>query len=172
MKKSLILLLFFLVVLVSYLIYDEFSFSPLSKSDFRQLVKEGNVSFNKTCSEDFIGTSIHGEVFDFYTYKTNKVAIEKDYPMITKWEHQKVTSATIIGKWRNCPIDAQTASLFEASMLMVKNLNEAKCNDSFKNDLVNPNNYYSYVYFSASEKYFLLYSSNRQELYYVRLKGL
>ena len=171
MKKILLGVLFILVFVITYFIYTEFSFTPLRKKDFQNLFKSDNISLNKSCYKDFIGASIHGELFEFYTYKTNGITIDKSYPIIAEWENKKITNTTVIGKWRNCPIDSQTTVLYEP-ILSVNNYDDSKCSSSFKNDIINPNNYYSYIYFSESEEYFLLYSVDRQELNYVRLNGL
>jgi len=170
MKKVLLGLLGIIVIVVSYIAYKELSFSPLKKNNFKKLFKGDNISFDKSYSKDFLGPNVHGDVFEIYEYKMKGVAIDKDYPRITEWENKKITDATVIGKWKNCPIDSQTAALYESSMLKAKNLDDFKYSNSFKKDIINPNNFYSYVYFSESEEYFLLYCTDRQELWYVRLR--
>lgn len=169
MKKFLLAVLIIVVIVVCYLLYKEYSFSPLNKKDFQKLFKGDNISFDKSCSQDFIGASVHGELFEFYKYKIKGVTIDKDYPRITAWENKKITNPTAIGRWKNCPIDSQTTALYQSSILSSMNLENVKCGSSFKKDIINPNNYYSYVYFSESEEYFLLYCTDRQELYYIRL---
>jgi hypothetical protein len=116
--------------------------------------------------------SSHGEVFDIYVYSTKNALINKDFPEIIQWENKKVTDTTVIGKWRNCPIDSQTKTLYEPIFGVENFKNGKECISSFNKEMINPKNYYCYVYFSEKEGYFLLYCTYRQELYYVRLIGI
>ena len=76
MRKILLGLLFIIVIVVSYLIYTEFSFSPLNKKDFQKLFKGENISFEKSCSKDFVGSSIHGEIFEICRTGTDRQLTE------------------------------------------------------------------------------------------------
>lgn len=171
MKKTIVVLVFLLLVTASYLFYKEFSFVPLEKRQFKQLFIGDSFNFRKHCNEDFLGAGIHGELFEFYNYSIEGAIIDKNYPQIVDWENKQVTSTTIVGKWKRCPIDSLAIALYE-SALTVSNFDRAACSSSFKNNLRNSNNYYSYVFFSESEKYFMLYSPSERELHYVRMKGL
>ena len=170
MKKVLLGLLFVIVIAISYLIYTELSFSPLKEVDFQKLFKGYIGKPNKICRKDFIGISSHGEIFDMYVYSTKNALIDKDFPKITEWENKKLTNASVMGKWRNCPLDSQIIAFYEP-IFGVRNFEDVKKYSSFKKDIINPDNYYSYVYFSEAEEYFLLYCTDRKELYYIRLKG-
>lgn len=170
MKKIFWGLLLTIVIIVSYIVFKNGSFSPLKTEDFQRLFIGRNVSFRKLCSKDFVGISAHGELFEIYRYQIKGASINKYFPNITEWENTLVTNATVVGKWRNCPIDSQATALYESSMLKANNLDNVQCFSSFKRNIMNPNNFYSYVYFSESEEYFMLYCSDKQELYYIRLR--
>src|SRR6218665_630528 len=170
MKKVLVSTLFIIVIVISYLIYDEFSFSPLRGDDFQKLFKGYNESFDKSCSKDFLGLSFHGELFDIYQYRTKGALIDKSFPMMTEWEHKEITNETLVGKRKNCPLDSQTTVLYKLA-LTSNNLAELKCCNSSNKVILNPNNYYCYVYFNEWEQYFLLYCTGSQELYYIRKRG-
>ena len=81
----------------------------------QKLFKEYNGNLKKSCSKDFIGISIHGEVFDMYKYKIKgSVIIDKDFPKMTKWENKEIRDETLfVGKWRNCPLDPATKELYD-----------------------------------------------------------
>ena len=170
MKKFFLSLLLVIAATVSYMIYKENSFSPLNKNDFKKLFAGDDISFDKVCSKDFLGATIHGEIFDFYNYKVEGATIDKDYPKIVEWENKKITNETITGKWEKCPIDFKAMSLYKSSILNATNLDMYNCSGSFKKDIINPKNYYSYIYFSEAEAYFLLYCTDEQVLHYVRLR--
>ena len=141
------------------------------QNDFQKLFKEYNGSFRKSCSKDFIGISIHGEIFEIYRYKVKGAVIDNDFPRITKWENKEIIDETLyVGKWRNCPLNKETKELYD--ILEVGNFDNAKCCNSFKKELLNPKNYYSYIHFSDRKRYFLLYCTDSQELYYVIIKGI
>lgn len=171
MKKVLLGLVFVMLIVASYLIYTEYSFNPLKEDDFKKLFKGYIGKPNMICSKDFIGMSSHGEVFDIYVYSTKNALINKDFPEIKEWENKKVTNTTVIGKWRNCPIDSQTKAFYEPIFGVENFKNVKECRSSFNEEMINPKNHYSYVYFSEGEEYFLLYCIDKQELYYIRFKG-
>lgn len=170
MKKILLSTLLIVLITVSYLFYDEFSFSPLNNSDFKKLFKEYDGSFEKHCSKNFLGINFRGELFDIFKYNTTNPIISKNFPEITEWENKMFTNETVVGKWMNCPIDHHTAELYKF-VLTSNNFHEASCCSSFNKEILNSNNYYSYIYFNELEQYFLLFCTNSQELYYIRKKG-
>ncbi|HTD98015.1 MAG TPA: hypothetical protein VK668_01960 [Mucilaginibacter sp.] len=170
MKKVLLGFSFVIVLIISYLIYDELSFSPLKQNAFGKLFKGYVGIVEKSCSKDFLGISSRGEFFEIYLYKTNSVVINHDFPQITEWEDKEITNKSIVGKWKNCPLDSQTMKLYKFT-LTSNNLNDLSCSNAFNKEILNPKNYYSYVYFNELEQYFLLYSTDKQELYYIRRKG-
>jgi hypothetical protein len=169
--KILLGILFLIVAGVAFIIYEEVSFNPLEQKDFQKLFKNFNGSFRKSCSKDFIGFSIHGEIFDMYRYKISGAVIDGDFPKITKWENKEISEETqLVGKWRNCPLDAKTEELYY--ILTVSDFNNVKCGISFKKELLNPKNYYSYIHFPTTRQYFLLYCTESREFYYIRKYGL
>ncbi len=167
MKKLFFSILLLVSFGVFYLIYQEYSFTPLKENDFQKLFGK-NVKFNKLYSKDFIGLSLHGELFEIYKYNIKDAIIDKNYPKITEWEHQKITNEVIISKWRNCPLDSQSLNLYKTTLEIN---NDIKSVDSFYNELFNPQNYYSYICFEESNQYFLLYCTQNHKLYYIRRKG-
>lgn len=170
MKKVLLSVLFIVVIVASYLIYTEFSFSPLKKYDFQKLFKGYSGNFDKSCSKDFLGFNSKGELFEIYRYDIKGILIDKNFPKITEWENKEITNETVVGKWKNCPLDYQTMELYKFT-LTSNNLDDVKCCNSFNKEILDPKNYYSFIHFNDLEQYFLLYCSNRQELYYMRRKG-
>ncbi|WP_131539024.1 hypothetical protein [Pedobacter nototheniae] len=170
MKKVLLGVLFIVVIIASYLVYDELSFSPLKEKDFKTLFKGYIGQPKKICSKDFLGMSSHGELFEIYLYRMNNALINNDFPKLTEWEHNKITNETIVGKWKNCPLDYQTIELYKFTLIS-NNLDDVKCCNSFNKEILNPKNYYSFVHFNGLEQYFLIYCTDSQELYYIRRKG-
>ncbi|SFE46018.1 hypothetical protein SAMN05518672_106201 [Chitinophaga sp. CF118] len=171
MKKFLLgSVLFLLVMGCSYLIYREYSFSPLKKGDFQKIFVEQNISFNNSCSKDFLGISSGSELFEIYLYNVKGGIISKEFPKITEWEHKEITDKVVVGKWKNCPIDSQTMVLYKFA-LKANDFDKVKCFNSFNKEVLNPTNYYCFVHFNDLEQYFLLYCTDCQELYYIRRKG-
>ncbi|MEO8666756.1 MAG: hypothetical protein ABI462_14790 [Ignavibacteria bacterium] len=170
MKKILLGLIFVAILGISYLVYTEFSFSPLKQNDFEKLFKGYVGSYNKSCRKDFLNATSHGELFEIYLYNVNGAVIDKNFPDINEWENKEITTDSVVGKWKTCPLDPETTELYKFT-LTTNNLDEVKCSNSFNKELLNQKNYYSYVYFNELEQYFLLYCTDRQELYYIRRKG-
>lgn len=170
MKKIFLSLLFIVILIISYLIYMEISFSPLKQNDFEKIFKGYVGSYNESCRKDFLGITSHGELFEIYLYNIKGAIIDKGFPKLNKWENEELSPESIVGKWENCPLDSQTMELYKFT-LTSKNFDDVKCGNSFNNELLNPKNYYSYIYFNELEQYFLLYCSNKQELYYIRRRG-
>lgn len=170
MKKMFLVLLFIIVAVISNLIYTDFSFSPLKEKEFKKLFKGYIGDPNKFCSKDFLGVSSKGELFDIYLYNTNNAIIDKDFPKIDEWGNKKITKESFICKWKNCPLDSQTMELYKFT-LASNNLDEVKCSNTFNKEILNSKNYFSYIHFNELEQYFLLYCTDKQELYYIRRKG-
>jgi hypothetical protein len=170
MKKILLVVLFVIAILASYVVYKELIFSPLEEKDFKKIFKDYKGNFNKSCSEDFLDASSNGELFEIYLYKIKGGVINKSLLEITEWEDKEVTNEVKVGKWRNCPLDNQTNELFKFT-LTTNNFDNLKCFNYFNKELLNQKNYYSFIYFSELEQYFLLYCTESQELYYIRRKG-
>lgn len=170
MKKTFLGLLLLTVIIVFYLIYTEFSFSPLKENDFQKLFKGYIGKAHKYCSKDFLGIGSHSELFEIYLYNITNAKIDKGFPKINEWENKEISSEAIVGKWKNCPLDTMAMRLFKFT-LTSNNLDDVKCSSSFTKDILDPNNYYSYVYFNELEQYFILYCTDKQELYYIRRKG-
>ncbi len=170
MKRVLLYVIFLLSMIVLYLFYKEISYSPLKEDDFVKLFKGFCGNFDKSCSNDFLGISSKGELFEIYRYNIQGAQIDKDFPKITEWENKKITNEAVIGRWKNCPLDYKTLELYKF-MLTSNNLDDIKCCNSFNKELLDIRNYYSFIHFNELEQYFLLYCSNSKSLYYIRRKG-
>lgn len=170
MRKFLLGLLVVVVIAVAYLLYDEFTYSPLKKTHFQKLFNNYSGNAKKSCSVDFIGISFRGEIFDIYSYKTGNASINQNFPDIKEWENKEISDETIMTEWKSCPLNTQTMELFRFE-LQVNDLDNEKCSSFFKRELDNSKNYYSYIYFSPTEHYFLLYCPEKEELYYLRSRG-
>lgn len=170
MKKMFFSVLLILAIGVSYLVYNEYSFSPLKERDFQNLFMGNKVTFDKSCSKDFLGIGLHGELFEIYRYKMTGVIIDKSFPKITEWEHKEIVENVIVEKWKSCPIDSQAIELYKFT-LKVNDFDKESCFSSFNKEILNPKNYYTYVHFNDLEQYFLLYCTNSQDLYYLRKRG-
>ena len=170
MKKVLVVILLVVVIIASYLGDSEFSFSPLKENDFQKLFKGYSGSFDKSWSKDLLGLSTHREYFEIYKYNVENVIIDKNYPKLIEWENNKFNNETLVGKWKNCPLDSQVIELYKFALISNK-LANVECCSSFSKEVSNPENYYSFVRFNDLEQYFLLYCANSQTLYYIRRKG-
>ncbi|MXV15620.1 hypothetical protein [Hufsiella ginkgonis] len=170
MKKTFILLFVLLLLVASYLFYNEISFDPLKKVDFTSLFEGYKGNAKVLCKKDFIGITTSGDFFELYVYSLDDVKINNDYPQFSNWENSTATKETTIGKWRNCPINKDVINLYRF-IIGANNLNTSDCGISFKNEILNPRNFYSYISISDTEQYFLLYSSATNKLYYIRRKG-
>lgn len=171
MKYFLFIVLFIISISFVYLYNKETSFSPLKEEEFKTLFLNYSKNAKKLCSIDFLGLNFKSELFEFYSYKTNGIVINTEYPKFAReWEHKEITNNVSVSKWINCPIDTTIFELYEFT-LTANNLDEKKCSRFFYRELGNPKNYYSYVYFNELENYFLLYSSENEILYYLRRKG-
>ncbi len=167
MKKAVKLLFIVFILGISYLIYDDLSFDPLSKADFAKIFVGYNGKTKVLCKKDFIGIATRGEFFELYEYSLDDVKIKNDYPLFINWENSNVTKETIIGKWQNCPINKDVMKLYRFT-IGSENLNSSDCSILFKKEMLNPQNFYSYISISETEQYFFLYSSERNQLYYIR----
>ena len=170
MKKLLLGLLVAIVIIASYLVFNEVSYSPLKENDFQKLFKGYSGSFDKTCTKDFLGLSTHGELYEIFKYSLEDAVIDRNYPKFIEWENNKITNKTIISYWKNCPLDKQSLELYRFT-LTATDLSKAKCCSSFYKELSNPKNFYSYIHFDGLEEYFLLYCTDSNELYYLRRRG-
>lgn len=170
MKRILLILLSIIAIVVFYLAHTGYAYSPLNKSDFQKIFKGYTECPKKICSKDFLGISSHGELFEIYIYSAKNVLIDKDFPKITDWETKKITNDVLVGKWHNCPLDTLSMNLYKFT-LTAHDFDDVKCCNSFNKNIVNAKNYYSYIYFNELEQYFLLYCTDKQELYYIRRKG-
>ncbi len=171
MKKFLFIVIGILFFLIIFFFITEKTYSPLKNEEFKLLFPNYNGKDRKICSVNFLGLNCKGEFFEVYKYKISNVIVDSTYPMfINKWENRNITTGTEISKWKNCPIDSVTKNRFIFAFT-VKNFDKYRCIDNFYDDLIDVNNYYSYIYFNEMEYFFLLYCTDKNLLYYIRLKG-
>ncbi len=170
MKKALVFFSLLIFCIIIYIIYDEYTFSPLNKNDLGKLFGENKGAIKKICSKDLLGLSLKGELYDVYLYKVEGFSIDKSFPKLSEWENRALVYETIVSKWKNCPIDSATKSLFHFT-LTLENFDKLKCSTFFNKEIQDMNNYYSYIYINELEQYFLLYCTNTSELFYIRRRG-
>lgn len=172
MKKIIIALLLIVTIIVGWIwiCFNEYSFSPLKQKDFKKLFNVHHKDPQKLCSKDFLGFSSKGESFEVYLYQANEIEFKQNFSDITEWEGRLITDSTIVSAWKQCPLDSQAISLYNFT-LTVNDFDKLKCFNSFNKEKADPKNYYSFVHFNELEQYFMLYSVDRHELYYIRRRG-
>lgn len=63
----------------------------------------------KKCDVDFIGLSLHGELFDIFTYELSDVTIDNSYPSINdSWTNITASDELVVSVWKRIPIDSLT----------------------------------------------------------------
>ena len=67
-KISIIIIFIFLLILGCIIVVKELTYSPLTEINFKNLFPNYDNSAKKKCDVDFIGLSLHGELFDIFTY--------------------------------------------------------------------------------------------------------
>jgi len=157
---------------VTYIVIKELTYNPLKEKDFRILFPNYDGKAKKKCHLDFIGLSLHGELFDISLYKLNEMTINFQYPNF-KNSYENLTMSNddfFFSKWKKCPVDSLTFFRIK-DILTIEDFSKKKCFSSFISDLENPKNYYSYLYINELEYYFYLFNSNMNYLYFVRKKG-
>lgn len=171
MKKIGLILLVSIGLGAILLYLNDASFSPLNKKEFRKLFDQYNGTAEKACSVDFLGGNQKGELYEAYLYKIDAIPVNPSYPDFNGlWEQKDLEEGTKSSKWLSCPIDSLTRKLYGFT-LTAENFDENECLGSFNEECNKPENYYSHVYFSELEQYFMLYCPDLQSLYYVRRKG-
>lgn len=168
MKKIGYILLVGIVSIMCYGVYGERAYTPLEKKDFECL--SDYVSADVIHHKDFIGWS-HGDYFELFVYRITNVKIDLSYPIINRtWEHTILPDTTETMTWSNCPMDSIIELKYEHELTWIMNSkrDEAK---TIQCELKDENNYYSFIYVSELQKYFLLYNPSKGVLYYMRQNG-
>lgn len=170
MKKKIgYILLVGLVSIICYGVYNEIAYTPLKKKDFECLFPN-YVNADVILHKDFIGWS-HGDYFELFVYRITNVKIDLNYPIIDRtWEYTILPDATETITWNNCPIDSISESKYERELTWIMNskIDEGKM---MQYELKDENNYYSCIYVSELQKYFILYNPSKGILYYIRQNG-
>lgn len=156
--------------LICYVAYNEMIYTPLEKKDFQNLFPNYEEKVDVIFHEDFTGWS-HGDFFELFVYRITNMEINSNYPIVGKdWEYISLSDMTEIIKWSNCPVDSITQLKYEYELTWIMN-SEIKERKMLEQDLKDENNYYSYIYVSELQKYFLLYNPLKGILYYIRQNG-
>lgn len=169
MKKIVIVTISLFLILGGYIIVDYLTYSPLKEQEFKNLFPNYDYSGKIKKSVDFVGLSLHGELFDVFIYKLSKMDINNGYPSKNKWTNITTSEEFTISIWQKNPIDSLTFAKCKDIFELGNQSNRVYA--SFITELSNPANYYSYLYVNALEYYFFLYCPNKQHLYYVRKRG-
>ena len=170
MRKVLVVLLLFIIIVIVFFYIDNLLYSPLKQREFQKLfLYSGDVK--KKSSVDYIKLSIRGEIFDMYLYKTPPISLSlEEYPNFSgEWENKELTNEVIVSKWKACPFNAIAEKRCKFAFISNSTNNE-KHMRTFLKELHNSYNYYSFVYFSEQEHYFLLFCPKQNILYYVRVR--
>lgn len=102
MKKIWSFALILLILSIAGVAFQEITYSPINRYQLGKLMKpmSEDYSMEKVYSVDFIGISIHGELYDLYVYKVESIEPNADYPLFSeKWEGEEVSNASFICKW-------------------------------------------------------------------------
>lgn len=173
MKKYILILIVILSILgVSYIVIKELTYTPLTEKDFKNIFPDYDGNAKKKCHVDFIGLSLHGELFDVFIYELNEMTIDLQYPNFKNGLGNITISDDkfVFSQWKKCPLDSLTYFQYK-DVLTIEDFSKKTCTYSFNSDLVNSMNYYSYLYVNELECYFFLYCPDKNYLYYVRKKG-
>lgn len=160
-----------LLILGGIVIIEELTYSPLTENNFKNLFPNYDNSAKKKCSVDFIGISLHGELFDIFIYELTDMTIDSCYPSIKdSWTNITASDELIISAWQRIPIDSLTFIRCK-DIFDLGNYRGNRCCASFVSELSTPINFYSYLYVNELEYYFCLYCPDKHYMYYVRKKG-
>lgn len=171
MKFVTIIISVFLLISGCIVVVEELTYSPLTENDFKNLFPNYDNSAKKKCDVDFIGLSLHGELFDIFTYELTDVTIDSSYPSINdSWTNITQSNELVISAWQRIPIDSLTLVRCK-DIFDLGNYRGNRCCSSFVSELSNSINFYSYLYVNELEYYFCLYCPEKHYLYYVRKKG-
>jgi hypothetical protein len=172
MKKIIIISILVLItgIITLFICYhiEALTYSPIKDKEAKILFQDIE-SIKKKCSVDYIGLSLHGEIFEIYLYKTKNVSLGENYPnYANEWENQPITNETILSKWKRCPLDSVSVDICNF-ILTTNQFDKKKCVSPVRTELYNSDNYYSYVDFGNFEQYFLLFCTKTGLLYYIRM---
>ncbi|MBQ8501486.1 MAG: hypothetical protein IJ494_04145 [Bacteroides sp.] len=170
MGKIKYILLITLLSIVVYVIINELTFIPLNTKDLNILFPNYSGKLSRTYHKDFIGWG-QGDYFDYFVFQLDTVSINSNHPQwIKEWEYVSLPDEVEKSKWLSCPVDSIITSKFSLEMDEIINCNIQE-RFLLKEEIENPNNFYSYLYVSSLEKYFLLINPLKKKLYYIRQKG-
>ncbi len=146
------------------------NFYPFEKKDFECLFPFYNGSAKVIYHKDFIGWS-RGDYFEMFVYQLSDIRIDSSYPIVRQdWEYAILHDTTKVTGWINCPIDSTTQSEHDRELTWITD-SEVRERKMLEQDMNDANNYYSSIYVSDLQKYFLLYCPSKNILYYIRQKG-
>lgn len=170
--KPIILIVSILLLLAGSLAFvQEVTYSPLTEKEFKNLFPNYDSGAKKKYSVDFIGLSLHGELFDMFLYELTDMTIDSCHPNIRDdWTSVSMSDGIAVSSWQRIPMDSSTNIRCKDALDLVKNKDDKRYT-TFITELSNPLNYYSYLYVNELEYYFFLYCFEKHHLYYVRKRG-
>lgn len=168
MKKIVFSFLLALALLVSWLIYDEFTYNVLDNNDFAVLFEYYDGSPAEECSEDLVGFNSKGEFFDIAIYKNIFIDIDNKVDF-KKWK-VKLNILSQNSNWSKCPLTSEVRKYYESTISFILNANN-NCDINYKEIFESTDNYYSCLFINEQEHYLLIYLANKERLVYIQRKG-
>ena len=157
-----------------FLIANELLYEPMDKGKMNALVGNTLVNYSVNCKEDFIGISIHGDIFDFYEYSLNSFTTDSNLHQLPNYEMlldlsnvQNVSSST----WKRTPIDSSDTKFYK-QVVNFQNLMDADCSRKFvtKDYVSDAGNFFSYYSAYPVGTHFYVLVPDEKKLFVIRKK--
>ena len=174
LRKIAYTLLGLVVVVLLFAIAGEFLYEPMDKDKMGALIGNALVDYSVDCKEDFIGISIHGDIFDFYRYSLNNFTVDSSLHQFPNYEMllnlssvQNVSSST----WKRTPIDSSDTKFYK-QVADFQNLMDADCSRKFvTKDYVNDTgNFFTYYSAYPVGTHFYALVPDEKKLFVIRKK--
>lgn len=154
--------------IIGFVVFQKITYSPLNKKGVQELFG-GDVSFSKDCSIDFLGLSIDGSLFDYYSYDVGSIVVDVDFP---KFKECTIEDECKSRKWTLTPMDSIELKndLFGLNSSV---LDEDECSKGFIEEQLFRKgfNYYSYEIIGEREAHYYVYNPSEGKMFYLRRKG-
>ncbi|MDR0939377.1 MAG: hypothetical protein LBN29_08510 [Mediterranea sp.] len=158
-----------IIAFIGFFIYSEQFSDPLGDGDANILFPNIDIHLKMIHHKDFAGFG--KDFFDIYVYKAYNASIENAYPQFGyEWSYARIDSTAATSTWLRCPVDSATLVKYEFELDAIIRNDYGKYK-FLRGLLMNERNYYSYVFIDSHEKYFFLYESEKNYLYYIRQRG-
>ena len=122
------------------------------------------------CTQNYLGWSSEGAFFDLSVYKVREGKITDTLPDFDKFFGKSLSLNLNHIKWRKTPIDSISYKINDFTFTQLE-FERNNCGKDFESYLYKKSSYFSYLNVSELEQYFFLYSTEKQEFYYLRRKG-